>query len=499
MHIHRVADSGYGTVDLFTVNDSGGIRNRSNSAGTTPARLRAADTHDQPTQAVAASPGRDDALLAIPSQENLDNVVSNQLEDLSTGDELNLVNETSSYNEVLGTPTDQLPGLSSEVVLPTGQENSVSRYCSTDSGTSQEDNTVLQVSMAPFENANLSSQNGLEAKADIYNCPKSQDLEHGLTDGPRALESNPSEMAQHHEVCKSNDLSRDTFNGASYSPPRNDSSDEPNLNVYSLNCDHRQVPVGNSNPVAHPSLTPLSLNSAKTNNNLYTAPVANNLLDDNDLQLSDYNNTFDSIVAEKQGFKLHSHSSVDVVDDVESLDRDLEAPQPLAASLQQNLDSARPKERTPYRNDVNLIGPDEPVPPRHQSYPSQSNPCSLKSNVDTSKPDPLTQHPPYNRTQDPRHMPPPRYPCPPHYQPQYPQQFEQPIYASFPGYPNPQIHQQPVWYPQPGSYLNGYWPGYAQPPPQPTPQVSQVCLYCATEKFNFLDKGVLFYWFDVFR
>ena len=138
LYVHRVVDSGYGT-DLFTVNDSSVGRNRSTYRRA--ARLRSAGAQDQSTQAAAATSRRDDALLAIPTEENLDNIVSNQLEYLSRLQEI--THGASSDNGATVTATDQQPGPISEVLLPSYQAQCGPGFSSNDSCTSLEDNNLL--------------------------------------------------------------------------------------------------------------------------------------------------------------------------------------------------------------------------------------------------------------------------------------------------------------------------------------------------------------------
>ena len=140
LYVHRVADSGYGT-DLFTVNDSSVGRNRSTYRRA--ARLRSAGAQDQSTQAAAATSRRDDALLAIPSEENLDNIVSNQLEYLCRVQEITHGNGASSDNGATVTATDQQPGPISEVLLPSYQAQCGPGFSSNDSCTSLEDNNLI--------------------------------------------------------------------------------------------------------------------------------------------------------------------------------------------------------------------------------------------------------------------------------------------------------------------------------------------------------------------
>ena len=131
----------------------------------------------------------------------------------------------------------------------------------------------------------------------------------------------PSEVDKHQEVNKRNDLSRD-------SSLQNYSYDEQNLNLYSLNPNQRQVPVGNSLPDNQPSLIPKNENPVQTNNNIYKTP-ANNLL-------HEYDDKNDSIAAVKQSFKLKSNSNVELEDGMESLERSTSAaccPSPTGAKF----------------------------------------------------------------------------------------------------------------------------------------------------------------------
>ena len=180
----------------------------------------------------------------------------------------------------------------------------------------------------------------------------------------------------------------------------------------------------------------------------------------------------------KENFRLKSNSSVEFVDGIERLERDLEAPQPLAAPLLPELISTRPQEHTPHHNNVNLVGPGESVPPRNHSTPSRLRPDCDNSNFHEIKPDPLTQNPPNNRTQYRFHMRPQQYVYRHYHNLQAPAYFEHAtMYGAFPDYydqtpPHPRHHQPPRRNSQPGSYSYAYCPGYTQPQPQSTTPVS---------------------------
>lgn len=390
---------------------------------------------------------RDDALLAIPSQENLNNVVSGDLDphDLDPAD-LEIANDiTPIYPHE--TDNENCPQVISEQIYP--------RTDFTDSGESQEDNTADKEpshkhSQSAIQSPQPTPQN-LSALGNGDSRPilplGNNVLMQADNERPKYLLSNPLELQQ--DIFKSNDLSRNTATEDINGQSTKDLSDEQNLNVYSLSSNHRQGPVGNSHPVDHPSVTPQNLN-CQTANNLYSTPVVtNNEEKDNDrsLELSDYN--YDSIAEEKRAFNLQSHSRVDIEeapDGFESLDRVLEAPQPLVNSTPPNFNSTRPKKQTVHRNDVNLHGPNSAPPQSHQS---QSIP---------SQPEPLTQHPP---------RPPPQYGGPqytyPHHDrnmPYYPHTAPTPgNYGWYPPYP----HQHP-----PQGSCNPQYPPHSYPPQQPT-------------------------------
>ena len=117
----------------------------------------------------------------------------------------------------------------------------------------------------------------------------------------------------------------------------------------------------------------------------------------------------DNIAAIKESFRLKSNSSVEFEDGMEHLERDLEAPQPLAAPLRLELISSQLKGHTPHHNNDNLVGPGESVPPRNPSTPSRLQPDCDNSNFYESKPDLLTQNPPNNSPQYRCHMRPQQY------------------------------------------------------------------------------------------
>ena len=196
--------------------------------------------------------------------------MSNQLEYLSRVQEITHVNEASSDNGATVTATDQQPGPSSEVLLPVDQAQCGPGFSSNDSCTSLEDNNLLRPSLASFENAETSTRDDIYAKSDMQSQSYNPLYQPRLPDRPRSLQFNPSNVDKHQEVNKRNGLSGD-------SSLQNYSYDEQNLNLYSLDPNHRQVPVGNSLPGNQPFLIPKNENPVQTSNNIYTTPVDNNL------------------------------------------------------------------------------------------------------------------------------------------------------------------------------------------------------------------------------
>ena len=229
--------------------------------------------------------------------------MSNQLDYLSRVQEITHVNGASLDKRATVTATDPQPGPILEVLLPSYQAQFGPGFSSNDSCTSLEDNNLLQPSLASIENAEPPTRDDIYAKSDMQSQSNNPLYQPGLPVRPRSLQFNPSDVDKHQAVNKRNDLSRD-------SSLQNYSYDEKNLNLYSLDPNQRQVPVGNSLPDNQPFLIPKNENPVQTNNNIYATPVENNLLHED-------NNKNDSIAAVKESFKLKSNSSVEFEDGME--------------------------------------------------------------------------------------------------------------------------------------------------------------------------------------